>query len=115
MLKLVALLSMAVGAAAQGTGTVTGSVSDAVTHRPISGAFVSSIKARAMNLTRDGTFTLKDIPAGSVTIRVAAPGYKTASVDLQLGVGEILKRHFELSTASESDGKADLSGHWRAG
>lgn len=105
MLKLAALLSIAVVAAAQGTGTVTGSVSDAVTHRPIQGAFINAVKARAINLTRDGTFTLKDIPAGSITIKASAPGYNPASVDLQLGVGAILKQDFELRRRAQLTGK----------
>ncbi len=67
-------------AAAQGTGTLRGSVVDSVTHQPIARVLVlpsvsaeGSVSAALTDAT--GHFTFTNVPAGTLQIRYKRPGY----------------------------------------
>lgn len=76
----VALLGAAHGvlslAAAQQTGTIRGTVRDAVTGRTISGARVTLIGTAQMQRTDvNGDYVLENVPAGQQNVQVVAVGY----------------------------------------
>ena len=57
-------------------GTITGSVTDAVTQSPLIGATIRVMKTSKGAISRsNGRFTIKDVPAGVRTLRVTALGY----------------------------------------
>lgn len=70
------LLFPALAGAQAPTGRVTGRVIDAVDATGIVGARVSVVgTSLSANTVLDGRFTLRDVPVGSVTLRIAAIGY----------------------------------------
>lgn len=76
-------------AGAQGTGTVTGTVTDAETGEPVAYASVvpygTTLGAMTMS---DGSFTIRGVPAGKYELRVLMMGYarsQKAGVEVQPG------------------------------
>ncbi len=75
-------------AAQVGTGTVTGRVTDAATGGPVSQARVLLEGTTNGTLTADnGSFTLRQLPAGSLTFVVSRVGYEQTKVTVQLAAG----------------------------
>jgi TonB-linked SusC/RagA family outer membrane protein len=74
--------------AAQGAGTVRGTVTDSATGRPVAGVqlTVAGAPARAVT-TEAGTYQLTGIPAGRVTVRAQRLGYAAASRTLDVTAG----------------------------
>jgi TonB-linked SusC/RagA family outer membrane protein len=74
--------------AAQGTGTVRGTVTDSATGRPVAGVqlTVAGAPARAVT-TEAGTYQLTGVPAGRVTVRAQRLGYAAATRALDLAAG----------------------------
>ena len=74
--------------AAQGTGTVRGTVTDSATGRPVAGVqlTVAGAPARAVT-TEAGTYQLTGLPAGRVTVRAQRLGYAAATRTLDLAAG----------------------------
>ncbi|HEX6367893.1 MAG TPA: SusC/RagA family TonB-linked outer membrane protein [Longimicrobium sp.] len=104
LLAFLALLSAAARpAAAQGTGTIQGTVTDAQNRSPLSGVRVSVDGTSLGALTGpEGRFELRNVPAGTRTVRATRLGYTsgqeqvsvaaggTASVDFSLGAAGVL-------------------------
>ena len=78
-------------------GTITGTVTDRDTNAPVASASVS-IDAPTMSTTTDsaGLYTLEDVPAGTHTVDVDAPGYRSASAQVVLVPGGTVTKDFEL-------------------
>jgi len=71
-------LSLPTRVAAQESGAITGLAVDAVTYEPLMGARIEVVgQARSANADSLGRFTLPDLPAGELTLRVTHPGYGT--------------------------------------
>ena len=82
-----------------GTGTVTGTVTDADTGDPLAGAAVELRTGRAEQTTAaDGTFTFTDVPAGGGWLRVNAEGYLPLRIPLRLPDGASIDVPIELVT-----------------
>jgi TonB-linked SusC/RagA family outer membrane protein len=63
-------------AQATGTGTVTGRVTDGASGQPVPAAQISIVGTTTGTITTaDGVYTLRGVPAGSVTLRVLRVGY----------------------------------------
>ena len=74
--------------AAQGAGTVRGTVTDSATGRPVAGVqlTVAGAPARAVT-TEAGTYQLTGVPAGRVTVRAQRLGYAAAARTLDVTAG----------------------------
>jgi len=83
--------------AAQGTGTVRGTVTDAVSKRPVDGVSVFVTGTDLGTLTNSlGQFQL-NLPAGQVELRVRRVGYGTTSRKVTVTAGEVAQADFEVS------------------
>lgn len=74
----VLVLSLPTRVAGQDSGTITGFAVDAVSYEPLIGARVEIVgQARSATADSVGRFTLQDLSAGELTLRVTHPGYGT--------------------------------------
>src|SRR5438552_269384 len=91
------LLCCASVMAAQGTGTVRGTVTDAVSKRPVDGVsgFVAGTDLGTLTNSL-GQFQL-NLPAGQVELRVRRVGYGTTSRKVTVTAGEVAQADFEVS------------------
>jgi outer membrane receptor protein involved in Fe transport len=81
------------------SGSVTGTVRDAATLRPLSGVSVEIPGAERSTLTRaDGRFTLENLPAGTMTVRARLIGYRAATREITLSGGQATTVDFALAT-----------------
>jgi TonB-dependent starch-binding outer membrane protein SusC len=94
----VMLLAGAASLQAQTTGTVEGTVRTALGDSPLVGVRVLVLgTAMAGTTGRDGRFIIRDVPAGSYTLRTAAIGYARMDTTISLFVGETVTVDFLLS------------------
>jgi outer membrane receptor for ferrienterochelin and colicins len=86
---LIALVALAPGLSAQGAGaTLSGTVGDAETGRPIAGALVRLDGTQLRSLTLEtGDYAIAGIPPGRYTVRVTHIGYQAATRELTLEPG----------------------------
>ncbi|HEX7024596.1 MAG TPA: TonB-dependent receptor, partial [Gemmatimonadales bacterium] len=95
-----ALLAGPMVAAAQGNGTVTGTVSDQQTGERLAGARVFAVGNLAVALTRgDGTYRIT-LPAGSHDLRVSAIGFTTGRATVSVTAGASTTHDFTLERAA---------------
>ncbi|HTR20088.1 MAG TPA: TonB-dependent receptor [Gemmatimonadales bacterium] len=88
---LPALMALSLGLAAQGTGVVSGSVTDSA-GRPIADALITVTGARATVASdATGRFHLTDVPAGSPTVTVRLYGYRPDQRTIQLAAGDTVR------------------------
>ncbi|MGP6158480.1 MAG: carboxypeptidase regulatory-like domain-containing protein [Vulcanimicrobiaceae bacterium] len=73
----------------QDYGSVNGRVIDAKTRAPLNGAIVSVGSLEVQHTVSDGSFLLNHVPAGAQTLLVQAPGYRTASVQIEILKGQV--------------------------
>ena len=69
------------------TGTVEGTVVDAVTGEPVAGALVTAGE-RSATSDESGGFAIEELPAGVHTIAASADGYEEGSVEAGVTAGE---------------------------
>ncbi|NHC12197.1 carboxypeptidase-like regulatory domain-containing protein [Motilibacter deserti] len=79
------------------TGTVKGKVVDGATLRPVAGATVTAGTVSATTAA-DGTYTLAKVASGSASVSVSAPGYTTATAQVDVPANASVTRDFALST-----------------
>ncbi len=99
LLAFLALLTAAARpAAAQETGTIQGSVTDAASGSAVQGARVSVDGAAIAATTgADGRYTLRNVPAGARTVRVSMLGYASAQRAVNVTAGGTATASFGLS------------------
>lgn len=92
-----ALLLLAAPLAAQtgGTGTITGRVFDATTKVSLNAAEVSAGELRTTT-ARDGTFTLRGVPAGAQEVRASYLGYDAQTLTVEVAAGGAASAEFAL-------------------
>ncbi|MFL5581086.1 MAG: carboxypeptidase-like regulatory domain-containing protein, partial [Gemmatimonadaceae bacterium] len=100
-----ALLGLALAGAnagAQGTtGSVTGTVVDSATQRPLPQVRVSVLNVARDTYTRDdGSFTLTNVPAGPQRVRVAIIGYTPGERLVTVAAGQPTTVRFALTQAA---------------
>ena len=101
MIALAALLLFV-----QATGsTITGTITDSVTHKPVNHALVSAPDGTRDVTGADGTYTLKGLPAGNVKLRIASSGYRPFDTTVQLAQSDFQRCDFELHPMARFTGK----------
>jgi TonB-linked SusC/RagA family outer membrane protein len=93
-------------AVAQQTGTVQGTVTDAITMRPLSGAQITVTGPTLGTYTNaQGRFTILNVPAGERVIRAQMISYAAQNLTLNVQAGAVTTADFSLSaTAVELEG-----------
>ena len=86
---------------AQQTGSVTGTVTDAASLRPVSDVrvFIAGTAVEAFTDV-EGTFRLGEVPVGGVEIRLERLGYNSADSTLQVAAGQTSTVDFSLSVSA---------------
>ena len=89
-----ALLASASGSS---SGTIEGLVRDSQTGDPLPGANITIVKtSMGASSNVDGKYSIRDVPAGSYTLRATYVGYMEKQVTIQVKEGETLKHDFKL-------------------
>ena len=101
LLAFLALLTAAARpAAAQGTGTIQGTVTDAQNRSPLPGVRVSVDGTTLGAVTdADGRYELRNVPAGTRTVRAARIGYAGAQQQVSVAAGGTATVNFSLGAA----------------
>ena len=103
LLPAVALLAFGLpaGAQQQATGTIRGTVTDAVTMRPLSGVQVSVPgTGRGALANAAGQFLVLNVPTGTVTVRAEIIGYGTQEQQVTVAAGQVAQVEFRLSQSA---------------
>jgi Carboxypeptidase regulatory-like domain len=102
-------------------GSITGTVTDSVTHSPISGANVTcsvSPSCTGTSTAGDGTYTLSGLAEGTYQVTAAATNYQSQTISVTVGPGGTPTQNFALTpnsgtisgTVSDSVTSALISG-----
>ncbi len=98
LLAACSTLAMVATASAQGTGTLTGTVRDVDGQsKAYANVVVLTTKMGAMT-DSDGKYTVKNVPAGTYTIRVSFLGYEQQERTVQINAGATTTANFEIKT-----------------
>ena len=90
-------------AGAQAVGTITGTVTDANSGVPLSGAGIElEGRLRPAPTDADGRYTVTDVPVGQVTIRVRLIGYGAAGQTMTVAAGQTVTADFQISRSAVS-------------
>ncbi|MGD8362017.1 MAG: carboxypeptidase-like regulatory domain-containing protein, partial [Gemmatimonadota bacterium] len=91
---------------AQGTGTVVGTITDATTGRPLGGAQVVIVDTQLGSLSgADGRYQIRNIPAGTHTVRAILMGYGADDQVVSVASGGTVTADFRMGqTAVEIEG-----------
>ena len=101
MAAVVVFLCAAHPLAAQATGTVRGTVTDAATHQPLPGAQISWVGGVRRAVTNaSGKYILASVPAGSLTLRAVVLGYSTRTRAITVAAGHTAIADFALITTA---------------
>jgi outer membrane receptor protein involved in Fe transport len=86
---------------AQGTGSITGRVTDSASHHPLIAAqvYVNGTTLRAFT-DQSGRFHFENVPLGAVTLRAVVIGYKQAARTVTVAAGEAAAADFALEAAA---------------
>lgn len=88
---------------AQATGTVRGTVTEAGSRRPLSGAQVTLAGTNRTAVTGSaGEYTLANVPTGSQRLRATLLGFSTAETTVNVDAGQTARADLQLSTAAIS-------------
>ncbi len=103
---IVVLTLLGVGAhdvKAQGTGTVSGTVTNVTTGTPVAGAQISIVGTTLGTLTGNvGDYTIANVPAGQHTVRVEFIGFGAVEEQIAVQAGATVTADFELRTEAIS-------------
>ncbi len=89
LLALLAAVLLSGPVHAQATGSISGTVVDALTRRPIGAAQVSVIGSNATAVTNtNGVYTLLSVSAGTVTVRILSIGYAEITREVTVASGQ---------------------------
>jgi len=105
VVALSAMLAAHAAAQQQATGTIRGTVTDAVTMRPLSGVQVSVPgTGRGALANASGQFLVINVPTGVVTVRAELIGYGAMSQQVTVAAGQAAVVDFRMTqTALELD------------
>lgn len=92
-------------------GTVTGTVTEAETGSPLSGATVQVVgenTGTAANV--DGTYRIAGVPSGEQTIRVSFVGFQVAERTVSVPAGGTVRADFQLQSTASKLGEVVVTG-----
>jgi iron complex outermembrane recepter protein len=99
--SLLLLVGVSAPLAAQGTGTLSGTVSATVGGTPVQGARVAIANPAAVALTdAGGKYTLRDVAAGHYDVQVTAIGFKPARKIVDIAKGQTTSLDVEMEAGS---------------
>ena len=102
-ISLVLAFVVTLPAQAQGTGTVSGQVTDVVTGRALVGAQVSIPEARLGGLANaSGNYLILRVPSGTHTVRVDMIGYGSVEQQVTVSDGQTAALDFQLRQSAIS-------------
>ncbi|MDH3457575.1 MAG: TonB-dependent receptor plug domain-containing protein, partial [Gemmatimonadota bacterium] len=85
------------------TGIIQGRVTDQATGQPVPSALVSVVGTnRQARTAQDGTYELRNVPLGNVTIRATTIGYAAQTQTLAVATGAVSTANFQLTQAAVS-------------
>src|SRR5678815_6097419 len=88
---------------AQQTGIVRGTVTDSASARGIAGAQVTITGSTRGNLTNDaGEYTIRGVPAGTVTIRAQRIGFAPVDRSVTVTANETVVADFTLASSARA-------------
>ncbi len=100
-LTALALAFLPAGLLAQGGGTVSGTVVDQATQRPLQDAQVQVVGTqRGASTDQQGRYTIQGVPAGVVQIRARRIGYGVGNQQVTVGAGATATANFVLATSA---------------
>jgi TonB-linked SusC/RagA family outer membrane protein len=103
---LALMLAFAGSAFAQGTGTITGTVTDTLTGDTLPGANISVEDTQFGTAAgANGSYRISDVPAGEYTVRATFVGYQTSAAEVTVEAGETVTQNFSLATAATELGE----------
>jgi hypothetical protein len=79
-----------------GLGSVSGTVTDSSTGKPVAGAAVSA-PGFSVSTGSDGSYTLAGLPPGSYQVSVSAYGYQNATATVTVTAGQAATQNFALT------------------
>jgi len=86
--------------AAQGTGSVRGTVTAAGSQRPLTGAQVTVVGSNRRAVTNEaGEYSLSNVPTGAVQLRAELMGHGASVQSVTISAGEPARVNFSLSTS----------------
>jgi len=95
------LAGLAAGPVQAQQGTVAGQVTDKANQQPVAGAQVliggTSLQARS---SREGRYTITNVPAGQLSVQVRLIGYATATQPVTVAAGQTATLDFALTGAA---------------
>lgn len=100
-LSVVPLLAAGVLAAQAPTATITGQVTDSLTHHPLASAEVFLVQGtggRGVRTSDNGHYTITGVPAGTVAVRVRALGFAPKDRQIAVTAGQSATLDFALTT-----------------
>src|SRR2546430_17417170 len=102
-----------IGAAQQGTGSISGRVLDPTTKRSLVGAqvLVAGTTHRVFSDVK-GEFRLSDLPAGELQIRARLIGYGTAAKAVTVSAGQTTTTEIELTRSEERRVGKECRSRW---
>ncbi len=97
---------------AQGRGTVSGRVVDSTSQLPMQSVTVTVEGTQRGAITRvDGTFTLADLPAGTVRLRVTRIGYTPQIKEVSFTGGQVATVRFSMQAVAANLGAVVVTGY----
>ena len=98
---LAAAITPALGLAQQTTGSITGTVVDQATRRPVSDVQVTVIGSQRGAVTdQQGRFRIAGVPAGTRQVRARRVGYAASTLTVTVAAGEAAAANFTVATAA---------------
>ncbi len=97
---------------AQGRGSINGRVVDSTSQLPMQSVTVTIEGTQRGAITRiDGGFTLVDVPAGTVRLRVTRIGYTPQLKDVSISAGQVANVRFVMQAVAANLGAVVVTGY----
>jgi TonB-linked SusC/RagA family outer membrane protein len=115
ILVIILMLAQQGTAAAQERGTLSGTVVEELTNRPLAGAQIVVVGTDVGTVTGEGgQYTLPNVPAGRIRLLVQLIGYKPVEREVTMGAGVTESVDFMLTQTAIALDEVVVTGAWVA-